>query len=86
MFKIFLVCFFATVLSVDVRVNTSLGQIEGKSVFISELNKNVSIFLGIPYAKPPIGDLRFKKSEPIGPWSGIWNATYRKIDPNFGHL
>nr|XP_023018918.1 juvenile hormone esterase-like [Leptinotarsa decemlineata] len=28
-------------------------------------------FLGIPYAKPPIGELRFKAPQPAEPWSGI---------------
>ncbi|KAG9436182.1 esterase FE4 isoform X1 [Apis mellifera carnica] len=32
-------------------------------------------FRGIPYAKPPIGPLRFKDPEPLEPWSGIRDAS-----------
>lgn len=32
-------------------------------------------FLGIPYGKPPIGNLRFKAPEPAEPWVGIRDAT-----------
>ena len=28
-------------------------------------------FLGIPYAQPPVGRLRFRSPEPAVPWSGI---------------
>ena len=32
-------------------------------------------FLGIPYAAPPVGDLRWKPAAPVAPWSGIRDAT-----------
>ncbi len=32
-------------------------------------------FLGIPYAQPPIGDLRFRKPEIPLPWSNVYDAT-----------
>lgn len=31
-------------------------------------------FKGIPYAEPPIGELRFKAPKPHGGWSGIRDA------------
>ncbi|CAG9862782.1 unnamed protein product [Phyllotreta striolata] len=32
-------------------------------------------FLGVPYAQPPIGNLRFKDPQPLKPWTGIKDAT-----------
>ncbi len=39
------------------RVSTEHGVVQGTSLDASE-GKTVSAFLGIPYARPPIGDLR----------------------------
>ncbi|KAK9720295.1 Carboxylesterase family [Popillia japonica] len=33
-------------------------------------------FEGIPYAKPPIGDLRFEDPQPVQPWIGVFEAKY----------
>ncbi|CAF4845462.1 unnamed protein product, partial [Rotaria magnacalcarata] len=33
-------------------------------------------WLGIPFAKPPIGARRFKIAERIEPWPGVFNATH----------
>ncbi|GFR21436.1 carboxylic ester hydrolase [Trichonephila clavata] len=35
----------------------------------------VQTFLGIPFAKPPLGDLRFKKPLPLEPWSETLQAN-----------
>ncbi|XP_045128051.1 esterase FE4-like isoform X2 [Portunus trituberculatus] len=32
-------------------------------------------FKSIPYAKPPVGPLRFKNPEPADPWSGVRNGS-----------
>ena len=32
-------------------------------------------FNGIPFAEPPIGELRFKKPIPKKPWEGIFEAN-----------
>jgi len=32
-------------------------------------------FLGIPYAQPPVGDLRWREPSPAKPWSGVREAT-----------
>lgn len=36
--------------------------------------KTVVQFLGVPYARPPIGSLRFEEAQPAG-WTGTWDAT-----------
>ena len=34
-------------------------------------SKNVTVFKGIPYAAPPIGELRWRTPQPVKPWSGV---------------
>ncbi|GFW40255.1 acetylcholinesterase-1 [Trichonephila clavipes] len=55
------------------EVNTPLGKIIGKTVFFH--NILVKTFQGIPYVKPPIGDLRFKKPVPVEPWEEPFLAS-----------
>ncbi len=50
-------------------VETVCGRVRGYE------EKGVQIFKGIPYAKPPIGPLRFRPPEPPKPWSGIKDCT-----------
>ena len=51
------------------QISTPAGQLEGMTE-----NKNVIAFKGIPYAKPPVGDRRWKAPEPNGKWQGILAA------------
>ncbi|HEV7559153.1 MAG TPA: carboxylesterase/lipase family protein [Kofleriaceae bacterium] len=48
--------------------STSLGQLRGVRV------GEVTAWLGVPYAKPPIGDRRFKAPIPVEPWTGVRDA------------
>lgn len=41
-------------------------------------------FLGIPFAQPPVGDLRFAAPVPIEPWDGVHEATSFGATPQRG--
>nr|WEM02081.1 venom carboxylesterase [Phaedon brassicae] len=55
------------------EVTVPFGKIKGTWEDSFE-EKRYSAFQGIPYAKPPISNLRFEESVPIGPWDGTWPA------------
>ena len=48
---------------------TRLGAVRGKTV------SGISEFLGIPYAAPPTGKLRWHAPEPAARWRGVRDAT-----------
>lgn len=50
-------------------ITTRLGSVAGQS------QNNVLTFLGIPYAKPPVGERRFRAPEPHGAWPGTFDGT-----------
>lgn len=54
----------------DCLVTTRDGILRG-----TVLTNGVRSFKGIPYAKPPVGPLRWKAPEPLLPWNGIRDAT-----------
>uniref|UniRef100_A0A3Q0KKW0 BC026374 protein (S09 family) n=1 Tax=Schistosoma mansoni TaxID=6183 RepID=A0A3Q0KKW0_SCHMA len=57
----------------QIVIRTNYGAVSGKQKYIH--GKNVFQFLGIPFAKPPTGDLRFRYPEPPDPWSNTLDAT-----------
>lgn len=68
-------CFAET----SVAVTTSLGQVTG---YVANFGDNTTqlyhgradVFLGVPYAQPPVGALRFKKPQPIANLQGVYNS------------
>ncbi|CAH7072971.1 acylcarnitine hydrolase [Phodopus roborovskii] len=55
--------------------NTHTGQVRGSLIQVSDTNIGVHRFLGIPFAKPPVGSLRFAPPEAPVPWSGVRDGT-----------
>ncbi len=53
-------------------VETTAGWIEGVRL------SKVDTYLGIPYAAPPIGKLRWKKPQDAEPWKGVYEAKVFK--------
>lgn len=83
--------FFLVLNLVALNENHPVLKIEGGRVqgMKSESGK-VYIYKGIPYAAPPIGDLRWKEPQPVLPWDGIKqaicfsNAAYQSNQPDEG--
>ncbi|XP_070789559.1 cholinesterase-like [Pituophis catenifer annectens] len=57
----------------DTVVITSSGPIKGKHILAGIAS--VTAYLGIPYAEPPLGKLRFQKPFPHPPWKQTLEAT-----------
>ncbi|CAH2084440.1 unnamed protein product [Euphydryas editha] len=67
-------CYFVCLLSNFVKVKVNEGIIEGQ-VVNNEYGCPYFSFKGIPYAEPPIGDLRFKAPQPKQAWKGTRRTT-----------
>ena len=52
-----------------ITVKTGFGDLRG------ELQDGVSIFRGVPFATPPVNELRWQAPKPPVPWSGVRDAT-----------
>lgn len=49
------------------EVTLKYGQLRGRSLFFTNIG-NTDEFYGIPFAKPPTGDLRFARPVDLDPW------------------
>lgn len=52
----------------DTTVETRFGKLKGRA------ENGVRIFKGVPYAKPPVGDLRFREPRRMEAWEGELDA------------
>lgn len=81
--KIFLIIVFLFALSSFVRsikiklnpriINTRYGRIQGliQTFEYNKFLKPIDVYLGIPYATPPVGSNRFSPTRAPSPWEGV---------------
>ena len=69
-----------------VEVSTAAGRVRGRWRDIPDSAARSAAFLGIPFAQPPVGALRFAAPVPVEPWEGVRDAlalgaTAQRGDP-----
>lgn len=63
--------------NVDPVVSLKNGQIRGEYVTVKDTEKAVKQFLGIPFARPPVGPLRLAAPQDAEPWEGERDGTHQ---------
>jgi para-nitrobenzyl esterase len=66
----------------SLTVKTAQGKVQGKTIN----DGKVKAFLGMPYAAPPTGALRWKAPEPPAKWKGVRDATRYGAHCYQGHV
>ncbi|KAL4005947.1 hypothetical protein ACER0C_005660 [Sarotherodon galilaeus] len=57
-------------------VHTKLGSLKGEYVSVKGKETGVHAYLGVPFAKPPLGpSLRLAPPQPVEGWEGVRDAT-----------
>ena len=61
-----------TVLDSETPIRVTGGEVRGA---VSARNPDVVAFKGIPFAAPPVGELRWRPPEPVIGWEGVRDAS-----------
>ncbi|XP_049330626.1 uncharacterized protein ces2b isoform X7 [Astyanax mexicanus] len=56
-------------------VQTKLGALKGEYLMVKGKDTVVHSYLGVPFAKPPLGPLRLAPPQPAEAWAGVRDAT-----------
>ena len=70
-----LICTHAIVCAQSAVVDTKYGKVAGYR------QENIRIFKGIPFAAPPIGDLRWNAPQPPAAWKGVKKCVAFSASP-----
>src|SRR5579859_3773994 len=74
--------FSAPIFADSLTVKTAQGKAQGKTIN----DGKVKAFLGLPYAAPPVADLRWKAPQPPAKWKGARDATHYGAHCYQGHI
>ena len=70
--KVVIVVAFMAALLAGCKPQNPILEIEGGKVQgVETVTKGVYVYKGIPFAAPPVGDLRWKAPQPVIPWEGV---------------
>ena len=64
-----IICAAAPVLAQITTAKVAGGTVEGV------VKDGISSFKGVPFAAPPVGDLRWRSPQPVKPWQGVRKAN-----------
>jgi para-nitrobenzyl esterase len=64
-----LLCFSVNYAQLSTTVKVKEGQLQGK------MENGLTVFKGVPFAAPPVGDLRWHAPLPAAKWKGVRQAT-----------
>uniref|UniRef100_H2RYP9 Carboxylic ester hydrolase n=1 Tax=Takifugu rubripes TaxID=31033 RepID=H2RYP9_TAKRU len=63
------------------EIHTKLGSLRGKYESVKGKDTGVHAYLGVPFAKPPVGPaLRLAAPQPVEGWEGVRDATQATTD------
>uniref|UniRef100_A0A8C8M9E7 Carboxylic ester hydrolase n=1 Tax=Oncorhynchus tshawytscha TaxID=74940 RepID=A0A8C8M9E7_ONCTS len=60
-------------------VQTKLGGLRGQYVSVKGKETVVQAYLGVPFAKPPVGPLRLTPPQPVEGWERVRDATQQPL-------
>ena len=64
--------FIISFVSCKQEPEATLGQVKiDDGIVQGSVEDSLTIFKGIPFAAPPVGDLRWKAPQPVKPWEGV---------------
>ena len=55
----------------ELLVQSTIGPIQGHYNYLGARE-----WLGIPYATPPVGELRWEYPQPLSPWDTVYDANF----------
>lgn len=64
---------FSVIVVAELTRNTAYGKVEGTVV-----NSSCIAWFGVPYAKPPVGELRWRAPQELDSWSGVLSTKEKK--------
>lgn len=73
--SLFIICAWIAALGIHANAQEPVLRITGGKVQgVKTATEGVLLYKGIPFAAPPVGDLRWKAPRPVIPWMGVLKA------------